>query len=279
MLILSSVGLFFILAPLSSYTFFRLTGFEGQPIKAGLAVVTYCALTYYWLSQAQARQWKILVGVAMLLPVLIRYLPGYIWDFDRIQVALPTTIAFGVGVFSGYVLVNANQRLKTGLSLTLILTALWVSTQGYELWMHKLHFGSYVGSTNEKLPDFSLRDEQGKTVNKASLKGKVVVLDFWNTGCGACFQKFPLLEEYQKHYSINANVKFYAVNIPLARDKPLDAIDAIKQRNYKFSVLYADKSSLATLFNVKIYPTVVVIDSAQRIIYRGKLEGIGDLFQ
>jgi len=30
-----------------------------------------------------------------------------------------------------------------------------------------------------KTPDFSLKDENGKTINLQSLKGNVVVLNFW----------------------------------------------------------------------------------------------------
>lgn len=260
LLVLSSVGLFVALSPLSSYSFFRLVGFAGQPIKAGLAILTYCALTYYWLNQKQTMQWKIIVGISALLPVLIGYLPMYIRDFDGMRVALPSTIAHVAGVFFGYVMSNATQQFKLGMSLVLIPSALWVSTQGYELWMHKLHFDSYSGSNNEKLPNFSLRDERGSVVNIASLKGKFVVLDFWNTGCGACFQKFPLLEQYHERYLTNASVKFYAVNIPLSRDKPRDANNIIKKKSYKFPVLYAAERSLATLFKVRVYPTVVVID-------------------
>lgn len=277
LLTLSSVCLLFALRPLSSYAFFRLVGFEGQPIKAGLALLTYSALTYYWLRQEQDRQWKMLVGIVILLPVLMAYLPMHIRHFERMQVSIPTTIAHGAGIFLGYITASVTRPIRLGLNIGLVISALWLSTQGYNLWMHKLHFDSYSGSINEKLPNFSLRDEEGSCVDAASLRGKLVILDFWNTGCGVCFQKFPLLQDYHQRYSTKAGIQFYAVNIPLTHDQPQDARKAIRKRKYTFPVLYADERSLATLFKVCVYPTVVVIDSTQRIVYRGNLEGLESL--
>lgn len=43
-------------------------------------------------------------------------------------------------------------------------------------------------------PDFKLPDLNGNSVALASMRGKVVLLDFWSSSCGPCIREMPMIE-------------------------------------------------------------------------------------
>src|SRR4030095_14015232 len=49
-------------------------------------------------------------------------------------------------------------------------------------------------------PDLSVTDTNGKRVSLSSLKGKVVLLDFWATWCTGCKEEMPWFMDFQKKY-------------------------------------------------------------------------------
>ncbi len=49
-------------------------------------------------------------------------------------------------------------------------------------------------------PDFSLQDLDGKPLDLANYRGKVVLLDFWATWCAPCRGEIPHFVEFQDKY-------------------------------------------------------------------------------
>jgi thiol-disulfide isomerase/thioredoxin len=68
---------------------------------------------------------------------------------------------------------------------------------------------------------FTLKDINNKDVKLASLKGKVVLLDFWATWCGPCKIEIPWFIEFQQKYGKDGlQVVGVSVDDTLDRLKP-----------------------------------------------------------
>ena len=53
----------------------------------------------------------------------------------------------------------------------------------------------------KKLPAFTMKTVDGKTVNNATYKGKVLVLDFWATWCAPCRKASPTFQAIHSKYA------------------------------------------------------------------------------
>lgn len=123
---------------------------------------------------------------------------------------------------------------------------------------------------NYTASDFSLRNLKGENISLASLKGKVVVLDFWATWCGPCKASFPAMQTAVNKYKDDANVAFLFIDTREDKEpQPMkeDAAKFIKDNNYTFHVLLDEKNKVLTNYNVGGIPTKFVIDTKGNVKY------------
>jgi thiol-disulfide isomerase/thioredoxin len=129
---------------------------------------------------------------------------------------------------------------------------------------------NYDAEKNTRFPNVTLLNKQGKKVSFDD--DKVIVLDFWATSCGICFDKFPDLEETAKKYHKNKNVEIYAVNFPLKREKFENNIKILDSFGYNFQKLYAKSSKeIEDSLHFNSFPHLLVIKNG-KIRYDGMFE-------
>lgn len=116
---------------------------------------------------------------------------------------------------------------------------------------------SVVAGTSDLKPmiKLNLSDLGGNKVDSNSLKGSVLVLDFWATWCGPCIREIPSLNELQEHYG-SRGVKVIGVTLASGDAKTVKPRVASNKMNY--TVLMGDDSQGFDL-NIMGYPTTYLI--------------------
>jgi thiol-disulfide isomerase/thioredoxin len=57
-----------------------------------------------------------------------------------------------------------------------------------------------AGEIGSRLPDFSVKDFQGREISSTDLRGKVVLIDFWATWCQPCKKEMPGYQKLAERY-------------------------------------------------------------------------------
>jgi peroxiredoxin len=105
-------------------------------------------------------------------------------------------------------------------------------------------------------PDFTLTSLSGQTMKLSSLKGQVVLVNFWATWCIPCRAEMPAI---QQAYAARKDQGFTVLAVNLNEPKQ-DVQSYVNSLNVNFPVLLDAGDSISNLYRVRGYPTSFFID-------------------
>ena len=115
-------------------------------------------------------------------------------------------------------------------------------------------------------PQLSFLDLKGEKISTDSLRGKVVMINFWATSCTTCVKEMPqMVETYKKFHG--QGLEFVA--IAMKYDAPSYVVNYAETRQLPFKVALDVNGELAKSFgDVAMTPTTFVIGKDGKILKR-----------
>jgi thiol-disulfide isomerase/thioredoxin len=132
--------------------------------------------------------------------------------------------------------------------------------------------GGRSGLVGKPAPDFLLPyaspNKRGETQRLSDLQGKVVVLDFWASWCGACRSQMPALERVAQTVGTD---KLLVLGVGTS-DEPAKILSFLESRPLRYPSVYDDEGQASSAYRVHALPTLVVI--ARDGIVRASTAGV-----
>lgn len=113
-------------------------------------------------------------------------------------------------------------------------------------------------------PPFEVRELSGKAITSESLKGKVVLLDFWATWCKPCIKSMPELQSLHDRYAARGLVVL-GVSIDVGGTAKVKKHLAAKKFTYPIA-MDSEKQPAWEAYGVKAVPAAFLLDREGRIV-------------
>ncbi len=118
----------------------------------------------------------------------------------------------------------------------------------------------------QQVPSFSVEKKDGTKISTESLKGKVVLLNFFATWCPPCREELPRLQK--ELWDALGKRDDFSILV-LARDEGWDKLDPfMKNNSYTFPVFPDLNKKVFSLFADQLIPRNVLLNKEGKIIYR-----------
>jgi peroxiredoxin len=121
----------------------------------------------------------------------------------------------------------------------------------------------------KQAPELTFKTIEGNKIAMSSLKGQIVLVNFWATDCPGCIAEIPkLVETYNTYHT--KGLEIIAVAMPT---DPISQVRNYAQKNnLPFPVVHDSDAEISTHFDdVRLTPTTFMIDQQGHLM--GKMIG------
>ena len=130
---------------------------------------------------------------------------------------------------------------------------------------------AFALDVGDRAPEIGLQDLNGNQVSIASLRGNVVIVDFWASWCEPCAEEMPVLERMYGRYR-QQGLRIVAVS----QDRSVsNAQGFLRDHHVSFPVVHDAAHAVAGRYSPPSMPTSYIIDRSGviRHIHRGYRSG------
>jgi peroxiredoxin len=183
---------------------------------------------------------------------LLRNAAGFVFgDYNRTTTSLEFT---GIGSIMQAPTTVATRN-RSWLKLLIPLVVVTIAVIGY--------FSLFA---QKPAPDVTFIGLDGEKITSQSLRGKVVMVNFWATSCTTCVHEMPQMVDTYNKYK-DRGLEFVAV--AMSYDAPNYVVNFAQTRKLPFKVAFDGQGNVAKSFgDVALTPTTFVIGKDGNVIKR-----------
>ncbi len=123
----------------------------------------------------------------------------------------------------------------------------------------------YIKAEAEKAPLLNFTSLSGEKFSADSLKGKIIVMNFWGTFCNPCLKEIPLLNGLKEKFANEKDVIFLAVT--RENEEIIKSFQQKKASKFDFEHITSGQNIIED-FKIQIFPTNIVINRRGEIIFK-----------
>ena len=143
-----------------------------------------------------------------------------------------------------------------------------INQSEYVVKLKEIADGMRKTAIGTQAPDFTMNDPEGKPLQLSSLRGKVVMIDFWASWCGPCRQENPnVVRLYQQYH--DKGFEILGVSLDNKKEEWMKAIQTDQLGWLHVSDLQQWQNSAARLYAVNAIPQTFLLDKDGKIIAKG----------
>ena len=118
---------------------------------------------------------------------------------------------------------------------------------------------------------FKLENDKGDIVSLTTYKNKILVVDFWFTGCSPCMQLNEAMQPLFERYMTDSLVKFISINLDASKRVWLESLKTGMYTHHTGINLYAggsqlnttDTNTIITYYMLKTFPTLFIVKNGR----------------
>ncbi len=132
------------------------------------------------------------------------------------------------------------------------------------LMAHSFVNPSLAQSDSQVAPDFNVSSLDGEHFSNYKLEGEQALLMFWAPWCGVCQRELPKIARFYKH-DLPDDLQVLTIGSSASLQQVEQYVDE-HPRTFVFPTAYDANKSIAEDFNIRAFPTYILLDEDGTIL-------------